>query len=130
LLGLITGAIYPDTGKVKRGKTVRLAMLDQQGDELAPIAGDRVADVLGRLRSGYQVDDREVTPSQLLERLGFARDQLSARVGELSGGQRRRLQLMLTLLAPMCCCSTNSPTTWTPTCWPPPKTCSTPGRAP
>jgi ATPase subunit of ABC transporter with duplicated ATPase domains len=39
-----------------------------------------------------------VTPTQLLERLGFA-GQLSARVGELSGGQRRRLQLMLTLLA-------------------------------
>jgi ABC transport system ATP-binding/permease protein len=99
LLGLISGAIRPDSGKVKRGKTVRLAMLDQQGADLAPLAGDRVADVLGRLRSGYQVDGREVGPSQLLERLGFARDQLSARVGELSGGQRRRLQLMLTLLA-------------------------------
>lgn len=99
LLALISGAIRPDSGKVKRGKTVRLAMLDQQGADLAPIAGDRVADVLGRLRSGYQVDGREVSPSQLLERLGFARDQLSARVGELSGGQRRRLQLMLTLLA-------------------------------
>ena len=99
LLGLITGAVQPDSGKVKRGKTVRLAILDQRGDELAPLAGDRVADVLGRLRSGYQVDGRDVTPAQFLERLGFAGDQLSARVGELSGGQRRRLQLMLTLLA-------------------------------
>jgi ATPase subunit of ABC transporter with duplicated ATPase domains len=99
LLGLITGAVQPDSGKVKRGKTVRLAILDQRGDELAPLAGERVADVLGRLRSGYRVDGRDVTPAQLLERLGFAGDQLSARVGELSGGQRRRLQLMLTLLA-------------------------------
>jgi ABC transport system ATP-binding/permease protein len=99
LLSLITGALPPDTGKVKRGKTVRLAMLDQQGNELAPLARDRVADVLGRLRSGYRVDGRDVSPAQLLERLGFAGDQLSARVGELSGGQRRRLQLMLTLLA-------------------------------
>jgi ATPase subunit of ABC transporter with duplicated ATPase domains len=99
LLGLIAGSVTPDAGKVKRGKTVRLAMLDQQGDELAPLDGDRVADVLGRLRTGYQVDGRDVTPAQLLERLGFVRDQLSARVGELSGGQRRRLQLMLTLLA-------------------------------
>ncbi len=99
LLGLITGAVQPDSGKVKRGKTVRLAILDQRGDELAPLAGERVADVLGRLRSGYQVDGRDVTAAQLLERLGFAGDQLSARVGELSGGQRRRLQLMLTLLA-------------------------------
>ena len=99
LLGLITGAVQPDSGKVKRGKTVRLAILDQRGDELAPLAGERVADVLGRLRSGYHVDGRDVTPAQLLERLGFAGDQLSARIGELSGGQRRRLQLMLTLLA-------------------------------
>jgi ABC transport system ATP-binding/permease protein len=99
LLGLITGAVQPDSGKVKRGKTVRLSILDQRGDDLAPLAGERVADVLGRLRSDYHVDGREVTPGQLLERLGFAGDQLSARVEELSGGQRRRLQLMLTLLA-------------------------------
>jgi len=99
LLGLITGEVQPDSGNVKRGKTVRLGILDQRGDELAPLAGERVADVLGRLRSGYHVDGRDVTPAQLLERLGFAGDQLSARVGELSGGQRRRLQLMLTVLA-------------------------------
>ena len=99
LLGLITGAVQPDSGKVKRGKTVRSAILDQRGDELASMTGERVADVLGRLRSGYQVDGRDVTPAQLLERLGFDGGQLSARVGELSGGQRRRLQLMLTLLA-------------------------------
>jgi ATPase subunit of ABC transporter with duplicated ATPase domains len=98
LLALITGAVEPDAGRVKRGKTVRLGMLDQRGDELVPLANDRVADVLGRLRSGYAVDGRDVTPTQLLERLGFA-GHLSARVNELSGGQRRRLQLMLTLLA-------------------------------
>ncbi|OBH98034.1 ABC-F family ATP-binding cassette domain-containing protein [Mycobacterium sp. E2733] len=80
LLGLIAGSIKPDTGRVKRGKTVQLAVLDQQGDALA-------------------VEGREMTPAQLLERLGFGRGQLSARVGELSGGQRRRLQLMLTLLS-------------------------------
>lgn len=99
LLGLIAGTVLPTEGKVKRGKTVQLGILDQQGDALAPRADERVADVLGTLRSGYQVDGREVSPAQLLERLGFGRDQLSARVGELSGGQRRRLQLMLTLLA-------------------------------
>src|SRR6202044_2046804 len=76
-----------------------VGMLDQRGDELVPLAGERVADVLGRLRSGYEVDGRDVTPAQLLERLGFDGSQLSARVSELSGGQRRRLQLMLTLLA-------------------------------
>ena len=99
LLGLIAGTVEPDSGRVKRGKTVRLAVLDQRGEELEAIAGDRIADVLGRLRGGYEVDSREVTPTQLLERLGFARGQLSARIGDLSGGERRRLQLMLTLLS-------------------------------
>ena len=99
LLGLIAGTVTPDTGRVKRGKTVKLAVLDQQGDRLADVAGDRIVEVLGRLPGGYEVEGREVTPAQLLERLGFGRDQLSARVAELSGGQRRRLQLMLTLLS-------------------------------
>ena len=99
LLGLIAGTVTPDSGRVKRGKTVRWAMLDQQADELVEIADDLVRDVLGRLKAGYQVDGKELTPAQLLERLGFGRDQLATRVGELSGGQRRRLQLMLTLLA-------------------------------
>jgi ABC transport system ATP-binding/permease protein len=99
LLGLIAGTVAPDSGRVKHGKTVKLAVLDQQGDQLTPVANDRIADILGRLRGGYQVEGREVTPAQLLERLGFGRGQLSARVSELSGGQRRRLQLMLTLLS-------------------------------
>lgn len=99
LLGLIDGTITPDAGRVKRGKTVRLAVLDQQGDALAEVNDDRIADVLGGLRGDYQVDGREVTPAQLLERLGFGRGQLSARVADLSGGERRRLQLMLTLLS-------------------------------
>jgi len=99
LLGLITGIVQPDSGRVKRGKTVQIGMLDQRGYELEPIATERVADVIGRLRAGYQVDGRDMTPAQLLERLGFAGAQLSARVDELSGGQRRRLQLMLTVLA-------------------------------
>ncbi|AGP64398.1 hypothetical protein OEM_28630 [Mycobacterium intracellulare subsp. yongonense 05-1390] len=99
LLGLIDGTIAPDAGRVKRGKTVRLAVLDQQGDALGAVDDDRIADVLGRLPAAYQVDGREVTPAQLLERLGFGRGQLSARVADLSGGERRRLQLMLTLLS-------------------------------
>ena len=98
LLGLIAGSVTPDSGRVKRGKTVRLAMLDQQSSQLTEIAGDMVREVIGRLKTDYQVDGKDITPTQLLERLGFRREQLSSRVGELSGGQRRRLQLMLTLL--------------------------------
>ena len=98
LLGLIAGTVTADTGRVKRGKTVRLAMLDQQSGRLEAIADDLVRDVVGRLKTEYLVDGKALTPTQLLERLGFGREQLSSRVGELSGGQRRRLQLMLTLL--------------------------------
>jgi len=99
LLGLIAGTVTPDSGRVKRGKTVRLATLDQQSEDLDEIADERVREVIGRLQTTYQIDGRDLTPAQLLERLGFATEHLSARVGELSGGQRRRLQLMLTLLA-------------------------------
>ncbi|MHC9297430.1 ABC-F family ATP-binding cassette domain-containing protein [Mycobacterium sp. LTG2003] len=99
LLGLISGTVAPTAGRVKRGKTVRLAILDQQSRELDTVAGDMVREVVGRLQTSYQIDGKELTPAQLLERLGFAREQLSARVGELSGGQRRRLQLMLVLLS-------------------------------
>jgi len=98
LLGLIAGTVSPDSGRVKQGKTVRLAMLDQQAGRLAELAEELVREVIGRLKAGYHVDGKDLTPAQLLERLGFRREQLSARVGDLSGGQRRRLQLMLTLL--------------------------------
>ena len=98
LLALVAGTLQPDSGRVKRGKTVRLAILDQQFTGLGEIADDRVRDVLARTRTSYVVDGKEMTPAQLLERLGFAREHLSARVGELSGGQKRRLQLLLILL--------------------------------
>ena len=99
LLGLIAGTVAPTAGRVKRGKTVRLAILDQQSSELDAVADDMVREVVGRLQTSYQLDGKDVTPTQLLERLGFARDQLSTRVGQLSGGQRRRLQLMLVVLS-------------------------------
>lgn len=99
LLGLITGAIAPTNGRVKRGKTVQIGILDQHFSDLADIAGDRVSEVLGRARTSYDVGGKDLTPAQLLERLGFDRAHLSARVGELSGGQKRRLQLLLMLLA-------------------------------
>ncbi|AIY46994.1 ABC-F family ATP-binding cassette domain-containing protein [Mycolicibacterium fortuitum] len=99
LLGLIAGTVTPTSGRVKRGKTVRLSILDQQSSELDAVAGDMVREVIGRLQASYQIDGKDLTPAQLLERLGFARDQLSTRVGELSGGQRRRLQLMLVVLS-------------------------------
>ena len=98
LLGLIAGTVAPTTGRVKRGKTVKLAVLDQRLAELDEIADDRVADVIARQRSSYVSGGVELTPGQLLERLGFRSAQLSTPVRDLSGGQRRRLQLLLILL--------------------------------
>ncbi|HLV55388.1 MAG TPA: ABC-F family ATP-binding cassette domain-containing protein [Actinotalea caeni] len=98
LLGLLAGTVPPTSGRVKRGKTVRLGLLDQQFSQLADIGDDRVREVLARTRTTFAVDGKDLTPAQLLERLGFAREHLSTRVRELSGGQKRRLQLLLLLL--------------------------------
>lgn len=99
LLGVIADVVKPTEGRVKRGKTVQLAILDQRMTQLEPVRDEMVRDVLARTKTTYVVDGRELTPAQLLERLGFQREQLSTRVGELSGGQQRRLQLLLILLA-------------------------------
>jgi ATPase subunit of ABC transporter with duplicated ATPase domains len=99
LLQLIAGTLSPTSGRVSRGKTVRHGMLDQQFSQLAEIGGDRVREVLARTQTTFKVEGRDLTPAQLLERLGFARDHLSSRVGELSGGEKRRLQLLLLLLS-------------------------------
>ncbi|MCF8540495.1 MAG: ATP-binding cassette domain-containing protein [Aurantimicrobium sp.] len=98
LLSLVAGSLAPTTGRVKRGKTVKVAMLTQQLFELDDMANDRVSEVVGRKKSTYQTEGKEMTPGQLLERLGFTSAQLSTPVKDLSGGQRRRLQLMLILL--------------------------------
>ncbi len=99
LLGLVTGAVQPTTGRVKRGKTVRIATLSQELSELAEWADERVSAVIAEQRTSYQVGDKELSPGQLLERLGFTNAQLSTPVKNLSGGQKRRLQLLLVLLS-------------------------------
>lgn len=98
LLGLIAGTIAPTTGRVKRGKTVKIATLTQQFELLEQVMDDRVSDVVARKKTAYAVGDKELTPGQLLERLGFTSAQLSTPVKDLSGGQKRRLQLLLILL--------------------------------
>jgi ABC transport system ATP-binding/permease protein len=98
LLGLVSGDVLPTTGRVKRGKTVKIATLTQQLVELEEVWNDRVSDVIGRLRTSYVTGGKELTPGQLLERLGFTSAQLSTPVKDLSGGQKRRLQLLLIVL--------------------------------
>jgi ATP-binding cassette subfamily F protein uup len=85
------------TGHVVTGQTVQIGYLTQ---EPTPVDPDlRVLEAAERVRSSAQVGKRELSVSQLLERLGLRGDRQWTRVGELSGGERRRLQLMLLLLA-------------------------------
>ncbi|MDR1825165.1 MAG: ABC-F family ATP-binding cassette domain-containing protein [Bifidobacteriaceae bacterium] len=119
LLAVMTGALAPMAGRVKRGKTVRIAQLSQDMSEIAAIADQRILDVIERLKASYQAGGRaagswtgggrgakpgwaagaeEMTPTALLERLGFQAHHLSTPVRDLSGGQRRRLQLALVLM--------------------------------
>ena len=98
LLKVIQGSLEPTSGHVKIGKTVKFAVLSQHLDELNELGGSRVREVLSRYKTRYEFDGKELTPAQLLERLGFDAAHLSAYVSDLSGGQKRRLQLMLILL--------------------------------
>ncbi len=98
LLSLVAGSLQPTTGKVKRGKTIKVAVLTQQLDELKDVLEDRVSTVIGRQRTTYVAGGKEMTPGQLLERLGFPSAQLSNPVKDLSRGQKRRLQLLLIVL--------------------------------
>ena len=98
LLNVIQGALEPTSGQVKIGKTVKFAVLSQHLDELNEFGSRRVREVLSRYKTRYEFDGKELTPAQLLERLGFEAAQLSAVVSDLSGGEKRRLQLMLILL--------------------------------
>ena len=98
LLSLVAGTLQPTVGRVKRGKTIKVAMLTQQLVELDDIHDDRVSEVIGRQKSSYVTGGKEMTPGQMLERVGFMSAQLTTQVKDLSGGQKRRLQLLLILL--------------------------------
>lgn len=98
LLEIIQGKLLPQTGRVKIGKTVKFAFLSQKLEELNPLGSDRVREVLSRYKSRYVIDGKEVSPASLLESLGFTSAHLNMPVNTLSGGQKRRLQLMLILL--------------------------------
>ncbi len=98
LLRLLAGDIEPTEGVVRRGSTVRLGTLSQDLEELA--GGERVLEALESVRTRIALGDgRELTASQLCERFGFAGNRQWAFVADLSGGERRRLQLMRLMMA-------------------------------
>lgn len=99
LLGLVAGTVTATSGRVKRGTTVQVATLTQRLTELDEVLDLRVREVLAQQRTTYVTGGKELTPAQLLERLGFRASELSTPVRDLSGGQKRRLQLLLVLLS-------------------------------
>lgn len=98
LLRVLQGLQPLDAGRLKTGSTVKIAVLSQRLDELMAHAGETVRSVLSDYKSYYKLDGKEYTPAQMLGNLGFDTSELWTRVEELSGGQKRRLQLLLVLL--------------------------------
>ena len=99
LLGLIAGTVAPDSGRVKRGKTVQLAMLDQQAGVLADVEGDLVREVIGRLPHRLSGRGPRDDAGSVARTIGlWARTPFGA-VSRPLRRPARRLQLMLTLLS-------------------------------
>jgi len=99
LLNLLRGDLEPTFGRVKRGKTVKVATLSQDTRELDALGERRVVEAVADVARTMVIDGKDVTASQLTERMGFTRQRAWTRVGEISGGERRRLQLMRLLMA-------------------------------
>jgi len=97
LLRLLAGDLPPDSGRIKRGKTLRLGYLSQGAEGLG--GAERVLESIDRLRRQARLaTGAEVSAGSLLEDFGFTGDRLTARLDDLSGGDRRRLQVLRVLL--------------------------------
>ncbi|MEP6695599.1 MAG: ABC-F family ATP-binding cassette domain-containing protein [Pseudonocardiales bacterium] len=96
LLRLLVGALTPERGRVRVGLTVRPAYLSQQVDELPE--GQRVLEAVEEIARYAVVGGAQVSAGQLLERFGFPSSRQWTPVGDLSGGERRRLQLLRLLM--------------------------------
>ncbi|WP_035860676.1 ABC-F family ATP-binding cassette domain-containing protein [Cryptosporangium arvum] len=97
LLRLLAEQNEPDSGEVKVGKTVKAAYLSQEVTELPPTL--RVLQAVEEVAQRLTVGDRDLTASQLAEMFGFSSARQWTPVGDLSGGERRRLQLLRLLMA-------------------------------
>jgi ABC transport system ATP-binding/permease protein len=97
VLRLLAGDLPPEAGRVKRGRTVALEQLTQSLDDLDP--GERVLEAVEAVKRVTRTASGEVTATSLLERFGFTGDRLTARIGDLSGGERRRFQMLRLLLS-------------------------------
>jgi ATP-binding cassette subfamily F protein uup len=97
LLRLLAGDLMPDSGRVKRGKTLRIGYLSQDMKEVR--GTERVLQSVDRVRRQTRLaTGAEASASSLLEDFGFTGDRLTTRLDDLSGGERRRLQILRMLL--------------------------------
>jgi len=94
LLQLMTGELTANSGRIKIGKTVKFATLSQDVRELDEFGDDRIFAMIKREKTTFTVGKKEVGTGQLVEQLGFDSAQLQTPISELSGGQRRRFQLL------------------------------------
>jgi ATP-binding cassette subfamily F protein uup len=97
VLRLLAGDLQPAAGRVRRGRTVALEQLSQSLDDLDP--AERVLDSVEAIKRVTTTATGEITASSMLERFGFTGDRLTARIGDLSGGERRRFQMLRLLLS-------------------------------
>ena len=97
LLRLLTGDLEPAAGRVRIGQTVHAGYLSQEVAELP--ADLRVVEAVQQVRERAELGGVELTAAQLAERFGFGNDKQWTPVADLSGGERRRLQLLRLLLA-------------------------------
>ena len=99
LLRLLQGTQKPTSGRVRTGQTVDVVTLSQTTHDLDQISELRVVEAVAAVAEHVTVGGKELSASQLVERLGFTRQRAWTRVGEISGGERRRLQLLRLLMA-------------------------------
>jgi ATPase subunit of ABC transporter with duplicated ATPase domains len=98
LLRALAGEIPLTAGKRKQGLTVRIGHLTQDVRELDRLSGSRVIEAVEEVRKVTMLGGKEVTASSLAKRLGFPGPRQQTRVGDLSGGERRRLQVLRILM--------------------------------
>ena len=99
LLGIMSGKLSPTAGKVKRGKTVQLATLEQTPRIQGMNPDLRVVEAISQIKERIQWGEQEITAAKLVEKLGFSKERAWTRVSDLSGGEMRRLQIASQLLA-------------------------------
>ncbi|GGK48994.1 ABC-F family ATP-binding cassette domain-containing protein [Nocardia camponoti] len=97
LLRALAGAAEPTTGKRIQGQTVQIGWLRQELDDLPTDL--RVLEAVQQVAQRIMLGDKEISAGQLAERLGFTPARQRTPVGDLSGGERRRLQLTRILMA-------------------------------